>query len=286
MTRIAIVDTDPAGAVPQELCAALNRSNVDVRVVDSPAAAAHLLSDSAEGAVVLKADPADEALLAAADLTREYPGRLVLVVGPDSSVLVVRRVKSAAPAVGEELPVALAVQRALGEEEERLECEALVERLQRMACTDSLTGVSNRAHLDELCVRELHRAERYGAVVSIAMLDIDDFKRINDTFGHQMGDRALQAVGSVLRGNVRATDVVARYGGDEFVILMPETSAKGARSVLDRISEALESYNAQGCLPVALRLSIGLGTSETDQDPLGAADRLMYEEKRAKKAGR
>lgn len=286
MTRIVIVDTDPDGAVPQELCAALNRPQLDVKVVDSPTAAAGLLSDGTWGAVILSAHAADRAVLAAAGLMREHPGRLVLVVGPSSEVLVVRRVTSLAPAAGEEIPVALAVQRALDEEEERREREPLVERLRRMACTDSLTGASNRAHFEEGCARELRRAERYPTVVSVAMLDIDDFKRINDTFGHQVGDQALQAVGTVLRGNVRATDLVARYGGDEFVILMPDTSAAGAQTVLDRIGDALEGFNALGSLPFPLRLSVGLGTSDRDSDPLGTADRLMYDEKRAKKAGR
>jgi len=151
---------------------------------------------------------------------------------------------------------------------------------------DSLTGISNRAHFDELYARELRRAERYDTPVAVAMLDVNDFKRINDTMGHLVGDRALQAVATVIRSNVRATDLVARYGGDEFVVLMPETTEAGARTVIERVTDALARFNASESFPVALALAIGLGTTETSRDPLAVADGLMFEDKRAQKVGR
>jgi diguanylate cyclase (GGDEF)-like protein len=150
--------------------------------------------------------------------------------------------------------------------------------LRRLALQDSLTGVSSRRHFEELYERELARARRTGYPLCLAMIDVDRFKSVNDTYGHQVGDRVLAAVGEVLR-NVRAGDVVARYGGDEFVILMPDTTLIQAEEVLDRVREEVRAVNEAASLPCPLSLSIGVRELGPDADLLAEADAAMYRQK-------
>ncbi len=117
-----------------------------------------------------------------------------------------------------------------------------MEREGKLARTDSLTGALNRRAFTEIATRELARAERYKRSLSLVYLDIDDFKKVNDTGGHDAGDLLLAVVAKTLRTNLRSCDVVARYGGDEFVILLPETdSANAAGPVLEKLMEALRA---------------------------------------------
>lgn len=110
------------------------------------------------------------------------------------------------------------------------------------AITDGLTGLFNRRYFEEILSREFQRSSRYGREFSLALVDVDDFKKFNDRFGHQAGDEALAALGAAVRRAVRSTDLAARYGGDELVILMPETRIEKAFALFTkRIKSEIEN---------------------------------------------
>ena len=104
-----------------------------------------------------------------------------------------------------------------------------------------MTGVYNRAYLDQVLAREFEHSTRHKWPLSVAFADLDNFKSINDRFGHQAGDRILQATARILRGNTRETDLIARYGGEEFVVVLPATDADTARSICERIVAAFQN---------------------------------------------
>lgn len=155
---------------------------------------------------------------------------------------------------------------------------------ERLARVDALTGLANRRSFIESAGLELERARRTGRPLTVAYLDVDGFKAVNDRLGHQQGDALLAALGATLKGGVRSVDVVARLGGDEFGLLLPETDAAAAVRLLARLREAaLAAVRARW--PVTL--SVGAVTFRTlpggvDQ-MIARADRLMYEVKNAGK---
>ena len=114
-------------------------------------------------------------------------------------------------------------------------------RLEALAHTDPLTQVLNRRALTLRLASELDRARRYSSVVTLLMIDLDHFKRVNDTYGHLTGDDALREVAALLQHAVRSVDVVARYGGEEFVVVLPETAEGGAVAFAERIRERIEA---------------------------------------------
>jgi len=156
-------------------------------------------------------------------------------------------------------------------------------QLRRLALQDPLTGLHNRRFLEERLEEELSRArrarDRRGALL---VADVNDLKVVNDHFGHAMGDEALRAVGAALRGALRAADVCCRTGGDEFMMLLPDTDARGARLTMARLRGLVMRIGARRDLP----LSISLGAACWPADGLsaatlvGRADRAMYREKR------
>jgi two-component system cell cycle response regulator len=163
------------------------------------------------------------------------------------------------------------------------------EQMRHLAETDPLTETFNRRALNQKLEREVERAQRYGTVLTCIMLDIDNFKLVNDTHGHLTGDRILRQIANILRREQRAVDVVARYGGEEFVVLLPETAAGGARIFAERILRkvAAQDFGEPG-RPVHVTISIGIGTyPETrvsdGESLLRLADENLY---RAKAAGR
>jgi two-component system cell cycle response regulator len=162
-------------------------------------------------------------------------------------------------------------------------------QLRELADTDPLTGCGNRRHLEERLVEELERANRYDQVVTAVLLDVDDFKRINDTRGHQVGDRILIDLVTLLRRELRTMDFLARYGGEEFVILLPETGSTGARIFTDRILRRVANHQfGTTALPINITVSAGLATfpDERANDAvtlLQLADENLY---KAKQAGR
>ena len=163
------------------------------------------------------------------------------------------------------------------------EVRELVARLQEQSLTDELTGVANRRAFLEVATREIERSRRYRHELSLAYLDIDDFKAVNDRRGHVVGDRVLVALAGLARATARTVDTVARIGGDEFVILMPETDAHVAVPLAERLRAACSRAAGSDAAPVTC--SVGVVTFEcapTDvEDLLASADALMYEAKAA-----
>lgn len=174
----------------------------------------------------------------------------------------------------------------------RMAYQALLARVresERMSVTDALTGLPNKRACMQRLEDELARAKRYGRPFSVIFGDIDFFKLINDVHGHHVGDLALIAVGKYLRGRIRTTDLVARLGGEEFVLILPETSVNGAAILAERLRDGIQHmpfFTPQG---QELNLTISLGiagypeTSETVEDLLKHADEAMQ---RAKESGR
>jgi two-component system, cell cycle response regulator len=167
---------------------------------------------------------------------------------------------------------------------------AAQQELEKMVLSDPLTGLFNRrALLDRLSV-EFHRVGRYQTPMALAMIDLDSFKPLNDTFGHLFGDQVLKAVGDAVLRSVRALDVPARYGGDEFALILPQTDAAGALRVCERLLRnvtALE-FQPEGSETLRLTASLGLGFHPSEdvaspEDLLRAADSALY---RAKRSGR
>lgn len=158
----------------------------------------------------------------------------------------------------------------------------LFDEVQRLAVTDDLTGLNNRRGFFDLARREVERAERTHRPVTALMLDLDGFKRVNDTFGHAVGDEVLRHLADRCRRAVRDIDLVGRYGGEEFCILLPETDLKTALEVAERIrgSIADEPFDTAAG-PLAIRISIGLALAgddggETVETLLDRADTAMY----------
>ena len=163
-------------------------------------------------------------------------------------------------------------------------------QLQRSGGRDRLTGLYNRWLFDDLFAVEASRAKRYGRPLSVMMLDVDHFKRLNDTYGHLQGDEVLLGVSAVVRRNVRALETVARYGGEEFVVLLPETPHGIALQRAEAIRAAVEKMLLQvrgGTDAIQITVSIGVATLPADgserEAVLDRADERLY---RAKREGR
>jgi diguanylate cyclase (GGDEF)-like protein len=181
-------------------------------------------------------------------------------------------------------------------ERELLEAKNQLERfnrqLEQLSLTDGLTGVANRRHFDQALHAEWTRAARSGSSLALALIDIDHFKRYNDTYGHQEGDRCLQRVSAALeRGAFRPGDLVARYGGEEFAVIRANTGLTGARTVSERICEEIAAlaipHAASSAVPI-VSLSVGVAAFLPDGDNspealIAAADRALYQ---AKERGR
>jgi diguanylate cyclase (GGDEF)-like protein len=161
-------------------------------------------------------------------------------------------------------------------------------RLAYAATVDSLTGLLNRTYLDGRLHQEFERAKRAGNQLAVVMADVDDFKKINDTHGHQIGDAVLQVVGAIIRSAVRVFDVCARYGGDEFAILMPSTDHTSAAACAERIRRRVSEYRGDPAAPMlpTLTMSVGVAVIEGRDTPaelLMRADRALYQAKAAGK---
>lgn len=168
---------------------------------------------------------------------------------------------------------------------DRREKKELREKLGQEAVTDPLTGLRNRRFLQAFLETEVARADRHDGHCSLAMLDLDHFKRYNDAHGHPAGDRVLQTVADVLRIQGRDADVVARYGGEEFAVVMPETAWEEARVAGERFRRAVERHSVPGedVLPWGLTVSVGVASypehADSEQALLQAADRALYQAK-------
>jgi diguanylate cyclase (GGDEF)-like protein len=162
--------------------------------------------------------------------------------------------------------------------------------LERLSVTDELTGLPNRRHLDDEIERELQRHERHKRALAVLMLDVDRFKALNDTHGHPAGDAVLRQLARVLKESTRKGDTVARFGGEEFMVILPETPADGAMLLAERIRTATEGKHFaldENGAEVRLTVSIGLARfpehGRTPEPLIAAADQALY---RSKEGGR
>jgi len=169
-----------------------------------------------------------------------------------------------------------------------MELEKLYAEVQRLSVMDSLTGLYNRRGFFELSHREVDRAKRFGGSLPVIMLDIDHFKDINDTHGHEAGDQVLEKLAGRLSGQLRKVDIMGRYGGDEFLILLPETNAASARNVAERLRHSIVNEpmeTSQG--PLNVTISVGLAalheSTMTVEQLVKRADQALY---KAKESGR
>jgi diguanylate cyclase (GGDEF)-like protein len=169
---------------------------------------------------------------------------------------------------------------------ERKEAQALAEKL---AITDALTGLYNRRYFFGLIEREMKRVHRYKRAFALVLIDLDDFKRVNDTYGHPAGDSVLSTTASLLRSSIRTGDVACRYGGEEFILLMPETEPEQAVLVIERVRKALSAQAIEtdrGSISITFSAGVsGLRASEahlpiSQEQLLKLADQALYTAKR------
>ena len=167
------------------------------------------------------------------------------------------------------------------------ELEQELEQVSEKVREDQLTGALNRRGLDEAYERESTRAQRNNAPICVALLDIDNFKRLNDTMGHQAGDQALIHLTAVIKESLRPSDVVARYGGEEFVIVLPDTGLEEAEQTIVRLQRELtKKFFLHGNDRILVTFSAGValrGEEESQDDLIGRADHAMYKAKQAGK---
>ena len=162
-------------------------------------------------------------------------------------------------------------------------------KFERHATTDALTGLSNRHIMEELFEREIKRCEQDDLPVSLIMIDIDNFKVFNDHFGHVAGDRALSAVSTILKHQFRPRDVLVRFGGDEFAILLPEVDEELGITIADRVRQIVSGDTGDGSdslIQIPIKISMGVAEHKKDgslSSLIRAADAALY---RAKHAGR
>jgi diguanylate cyclase (GGDEF)-like protein len=160
----------------------------------------------------------------------------------------------------------------------------LEEELKEQAIHDPLTGLYNRRHFNVTLEKEVERCERYGHDIAFIMIDINRFKEINDRYSHQIGDQVLKEVADLLTASVRDADTVVRYGGDEFLVVMPETGGDSSVTSSRLKSKLLEWNEQSNLLDFPLTLAMGVSYWKPDQerdveDALNEADRKMYEDK-------
>ncbi len=168
---------------------------------------------------------------------------------------------------------------------ERVEMKALRNQLSHLALTDRLTDLPNRRHFDESLERQSASVGRSGATYAVGVIDVDHFKEINDSLGHEVGDRVLVELTKVVRGHLRKSDLAARMGGDEFAVLMADTNAAQAGEVLSRVLRAVagRSFSASGLRRGQVTVSVGVTESEGEEAPsevLRRADTELYTAKR------
>jgi diguanylate cyclase (GGDEF)-like protein len=166
---------------------------------------------------------------------------------------------------------------------------ARVAEAERLSQTDDLTKLHNARYLRQYLVTELKRARRYGSLVTAFFLDLDDFKQVNDHHGHLVGSHVLMEMAGVILASVRDTDVVARYGGDEFVVVLPETEMERGLQVAERVRERIEGHTFTGGRGLRLALTASFGVAafpahaQSPQQLIARADTAMYEAKAARK---
>jgi diguanylate cyclase (GGDEF)-like protein len=166
-----------------------------------------------------------------------------------------------------------------------LENVKLYAEIERMAVTDGLTGLHNHRHFQEKLTEEFGRLGRFSAPLSLLLVDIDFFKKVNDTCGHPAGDEILRRVAGMLKETVRSVDIAARYGGEEFAAILPGTDYEGARKIAERLRASVmeKTFPFEG-RDLKVTVSIGAATCPSDavtkEDLIEKADRALYHAKR------
>ena len=150
----------------------------------------------------------------------------------------------------------------------------LYEQTKKLSVTDGLTGISNRPNMEQVLRSEFERSMRYGAPLAVVLLDVDHFKVVNDTYGHQKGDEILVAFASLLKKFCRANDTAARYGGEEFLMILPQSNAQGAFKIAERVREELMKLNFTGN-ESNFSVTTSCGVAELDRDDMKNADQLI-----------
>jgi two-component system cell cycle response regulator len=177
-------------------------------------------------------------------------------------------------------------------EEQKRQLEEQKRQLAEQSVTDALTGLKNRRFFDERLVEEFRRAQRYTDPLSLMMLDLDNFKLVNDRHGHLVGDLVLREAAKLIRGSIRDPDICARYGGEEFAVILPKTHMAGALTVAERVWKELGQkvyrHAADGAKPIEVQVTASIGISFYPSKDISApelllkyADEALYNAKRA-----
>ena len=165
--------------------------------------------------------------------------------------------------------------------QENIERKNAVEKLEKLSITDPLTSIYNRRKFNELLTFEIERSKRYKTGLSIIMCDIDDFKNINDTFGHDVGDNALKIFSSRINDNIREVDMLARWGGEEFMILMPNANIDSASSVAEKLRKIIEETRIKKITSFTASFGVtNLNENDTTETFIKRVDDAMYKAKR------
>lgn len=181
-----------------------------------------------------------------------------------------------------------------GDEDEIENLREQLEIAEKIAITDELTGIYNRRQINKLIEHELSRAKRHQHHLQILFLDVDNFKPVNDLYGHDIGDKILKKIAEALAKNLRNFDVYGRVGGDEFVIILPETKKFHAHVVAERIALDVKEMAQKFIVNIGVGVSIGISSFDPADSAsekinanslLNKADAKMYKQKRAQKAG-
>ena len=286
---VLLVDRGSAAAQARRL--ALTERGFTCSHATTAHEAIQLTMDTAFSAAVVELELSGESGLAVVQHLRgdERPMPIIALTGSESAGLTIEALKLGADDVA---PDSISFDELLARLERRYFIASrlavlLVQRdeLLALSTTDGLTQVANHRAFQERLREEFRRAQRYDDPMALILMDIDHFKIVNDTHGHQVGDEVLKAVAKALKGAVRETDFIARYGGEEFAVVLPKTHLAGALTVAERMSQSLKS--ARTGVDGAIRVTGSFGVSgfpgrgvTTAEQLLKTADDALYRSKR------
>jgi diguanylate cyclase (GGDEF)-like protein len=288
--RGSVLVVDDEEGVRAMLRVALSREGYDVSTASDAKEAIACVADQHPMVAILDINiPGTDGLQLCRRFTREDALEVVLITGDDRNYSFDDAADAGAcdfllkPIRLSEL--VLRVERALATRRLRMERDETLRELRRLSLTDDLTGLYNSRHFMDQVQRELARAGRYGHAVSLIVLDLDHFKRVNDSHGHQEGDRVLRRVADALQRSIREPDTAYRCGGEEFAVIVPETTGQSATVLAKRILAATAiRVNGTGGPPIDVTASLGIAQWQGKEDAwalVHRADMAMYEAKRA-----